>query len=244
MAPRGSGARSLDERIAAVDFQELARQLDELGHARVPGLLEARECAGLARLYAEPRHFRKRVEMERHRFGAGEYQYFAAPLPEPVAALRRGFYPPLARIANDWQARLRQPRRFPATLARFLSECASAGQRKPTPLLLRYEAGGYNRMHQDLYGEIAFPLQLAVLLSRPGIDFEGGEFLLLEQRPRMQSRVDGVPLERGDAVVFPTRERPVASARGHARAQLRHGVSRVRRGLRLTLGVIFHDARS
>ncbi len=239
-----SPATAIAARVAALDFESLARELDAAGFARIPELLGARECEALAGLYAEPRHFRKRVEMQRHRFGAGEYQYFAAPLPAPVAALRRAFYPELAPIANRWQRALRNPRRFPPTLARFERECAAAGQLQPTPLLLRYEAGGYNRLHQDLYGELAFPLQLAVLLSRPGSDFEGGEFLLLEQRPRLQSRCEAIALAQGEGVLFPTRERPIAGARGIARAQLRHGISSVRRGLRLTLGVIFHDAKS
>ncbi len=240
----GSKTASIEGRVAAIDARALGRELDRSGFARIPGLLTPRECGQLAALYAVPRHFRKRVEMERHGFGVGEYQYFAAPLPARVAALRRALYPALARIANEWQERLRAPGRFPAGLPAFLRDCAAAGQAQPTPLMLRYEAGGYNRLHQDLYGTLAFPLQLTLLLSRPERDFEGGEFLLLERRARMQSRADAIALCQGEAIVFPTRERPVASARGFARAEMRHGVSTVRRGRRLALGVIFHDAKS
>jgi hypothetical protein len=181
--------------------------------------------------------------MSRHRFGEGQYAYFSNPLPRLVRSLRAGLYPPLARIANGWAAALGREQRQPSTLKEFLEHCHQQGQRQPTPLLLRYEAGGYNRLHQDLYGDVAFPLQVAVLLSRPGRDFDGGEFLLLEQRPRMQSRGEAIALRRGEAVVFPNHERPVLGTRGYSRAQVRHGVSTVHAGERLTLGVIFHDAR-
>jgi hypothetical protein len=229
-------------RLAAIDWPRVARELDAAGYARLPGLLGAAECRELAALYGEPRRFRKRVVMEQHRFGAGEYQYFANPLPALVRRLRTGLYAKLAPIANEWRARLGARERYPASLARFLADCHAHGQQRPTPLLLHYRAGGYNRLHQDLYGAIAFPLQFTCLLSRPGIDFTGGEFLLVEQRPRMQSRGDAIALEHGEGIIFPTRERPVASARGVARAQLRHGVSVVRSGERTTLGIIFHDA--
>jgi hypothetical protein len=237
-------AAAIRARVAALDFAPLAAELERAGFARIPALLDPASCSQLAALYAEGWRFRKRVEMERQRFGAGEYQYFSAPLPAAVAALRSALYPGLAHISNAWQERLRTARRFPPTLAQFLRECADAGQLQPTPLLLRYRAGGYNRLHQDLYGEITFPLQLAVLLSRPGVDFDGGEFLLLEQRARMQSRGEAIALAQGEGLVFPTRERPVPGPRGDARAQLRHGISSVRSGERLALGVIFHDARS
>lgn len=238
---QGPGAR-LRERVVRIDWRRVGESLDELGHARIPRLLDAAACRRLAALYADDARFRSTVSMERHRFGAGEYRYFAAPLPPLVAWLRARLYPPLARIANDWQERLgREP--FPARLAGLARVCAAAGQRRPTPLLLRYEAGGFNNLHQDLYGEVAFPLQLTVQLSRPGRDFEGGEFLLVEQRPRQQSRGEAVALAQGEAIVFPTRERPVEGARGIYRAGVRHGVSRLHSGRRTALGIIFHDAR-
>jgi hypothetical protein len=180
--------------------------------------------------------------MARHGFGRGEYRYFGYPLPEPVARLREGLYPPLAEVANGWAERLGQRSRFPETHAEFLDRCHAEGQVRPTPLLLRYEAGDWNALHQDVYGPHIFPLQVAILLSEPGRDFEGGEFVLTEQRPRVQSRAEVVPLTLGDAVLFPVRERPVGGARGDYRVQMRHGVSRLRSGLRFTLGVIFHDA--
>ena len=180
--------------------------------------------------------------MARHRFGEGVYKYFAHPLPEPVAALRAHLYPPLARVANAWHEALGVADRFPATHAEFLARCAVAGQTRPTPLLLRYEAGGYNCLHQDLYGAVAFPLQVLCFLDRPGVDYEGGEFVLVEQRPRAQSAASVVGGRQGALVVFTTRTRPVAGARGHYRVNVRHGVSPVRAGVRRTLGVIFHDA--
>ncbi len=181
--------------------------------------------------------------MEKHRFGKGEYKYFADPLPPLVRSLRRAFYGPLARIANRWQACLGRTDRFPGTLTAFTRQCALRGQPRPTPLLLRYEAGGYNCLHQDLYGDIAFPLQVAFVLSRRNRDYEGGEFILVEQRPRAQSRADAFALERGEAIIFPNRERPVRGARGYHRVQTRHGVSRIHRGTRMTFGLIFHDAK-
>jgi hypothetical protein len=228
--------------MAGIDWKRVAHDLDETGYACIPDLLSAAECGALAALYPQERPFRKRVVMEQHRFGAGEYKYFASPLPALIQKLRTSLYPELARIANAWQERLGSRVRYPDTLEKFLARCRARGQTRPTPLLLHYRAGGYNRLHQDLYGEVAFPLQLTCLLSRPGEDFTGGEFLLLEQRPRMQSRADAIALAQGEAIVFATRERPVASARGVARAQHRHGVSVVRSGERTTLGIIFHDA--
>lgn len=217
--------------------------LDAQGYARLPGLVSAEACGELAELYEESARFRSRVVMGRHGFGRGEYQYFAEPLPPVVAALRRDAYPELVGIANTWAERSGLERRFPKDHAGLRAECAAAGQTRPTPLLLKYGPGDYNCLHQDLYGDVVFPLQLAVLLSQPGEDFEGGELVLTTQRPRMQSRVDVVPLRRGDAVVFATHHRPVQGTRGSYRVNVRHGVSPVRRGQRYTLGVIFHDAR-
>ena len=224
------------------DWNEVAQALDAFGCAVIPGLLSVKDCAAAAALYERPSLFRSRVVMERHGFGRGEYQYFAYPLPAPLAALRTELYPPLAAIANRWQAVLGLDTRFPSEHADYLARCHAAGQLRPTPLLLRYRAGDYNCLHQDLYGELVFPLQVAVLLSRPGEDFEGGEFVLTEQRPRMQSRAEVVPLTQGDAVVFPVNQRPVQGTRGVYRVAMRHGVSRLRSGTRHTLGIIFHDA--
>jgi hypothetical protein len=233
---------ALRDRFAAIDWERVRAELDERGHARIPELLDAERCAELAALYSEDGRFRSTISMERFRFGRGEYRYFAQPLPVSVETLRTELYPPLARIANEWQQRLGAKPRFEPSLARFLRRCHAAGQKRPTPLLLRYHAGDFNCLHQDLYGTIAFPLQLTVQLARPRRDFEGGEFLLVEQRPRQQSRGEAVALEQGEAIVFPTRERPVAGTRGVYRAQMRHGVSTVRAGERTALGIIFHDA--
>lgn len=232
----------LAARIHALPWGDLAAELDAHGCAVIRGLLEARTCAAVAGWYDEPRLFRSHVVMARHGFGRGEYRYFAYPLPDLVAGLRAAFYPPLATIANRWSGLLGGTSRYPAGHADFLARCHAAGQSRPTPLLLRYGPGDYNCLHQDLYGEHVFPLQAAVLLSEPGRDFEGGEFVLTEQRPRMQSRAEVVPLRQGDAVVFPVRDRPVQGSRGPYRVTLRHGVSRLRAGARHTLGVIFHDA--
>jgi hypothetical protein len=226
----------------ALPWPAIARDLDAHGCAHVPGLLPAEACAAVAAGYDADARFRSTVVMARHGFGQGEYRYFAAPLPPLVQRLRETLYPPLAAIANRWAATLGVASRFPETHAEFLARCHAAGQTRPTPLLLRYGPGDYNCLHQDLYGEVWFPLQAAILLSEPGRDFEGGEFVLTEQRPRMQSRAEVVSLRQGDAVVFPVRERPVAGARGSYRVNLRHGVSRLRAGRRLTLGIIFHDA--
>ena len=225
-----------------IDWDRVGAELDACGCAVIPGLLDPAACAALAASYARAELFRSRIVMERFNFGSGEYQYFAYPLPDTVAALRDSLYAPLARIANRWQAVLGEPERYPATHASYLAQCHAAGQTRPTPLLLQYGAGDYNCLHQDLYGERVFPLQVAVLLSRPCVDFSGGEFVLTEQRPRMQSRVDVVPLGQGDAVVFAVSQRPVNGSRGPYRVNLRHGVSRVRGGRRHTLGIIFHDA--
>lgn len=226
------------------DEAALAAGLECHGHAVLPGLLTAAACAQAAALYADPATaYRATVTMGRHGYGQGEYRYFARPLPALVQTLRGTLYPPLARVASLWATRLGAPRAWPHTHAELAAACAAAGQTRPTPLILRYGPGDYNRLHQDLYGELVFPLQLAVLLDQPGEDFTGGEFVLVEGRARMQSRAMVVPLRRGDAVVFPVRERPIASARGWARASMRHGVSTITAGQRRTLGIIFHDAR-
>jgi uncharacterized protein len=226
-----------------LDSAALARGLDECGCTVLPALLCAEECASLAGLYAQPERFRSTVVMARHGFGRGEYRYFDTPLPPLIDTLRNALYPVLAPIANRWCEALRLEVRYPPHLEDFLARCHAAGQTRPTPLLLRYGPGDYNCLHQDLYGAHAFPLQLTVLLSRPGRDFSGGEFVLTEQRPRRQSRVHVVPLQQGDAVVFPVQHRPVPGVRGATRVTLRHGVSRVSSGERYTAGIIFHDAR-
>ena len=229
--------------IDGLDWNALAGSLDASGYAIVPGLLSASECARLADAYEEERRFRSRIVMERHGFGRGEYKYFAYPLPAIVERLRRLLYAPLATIANRWNEALEVERRYPADLAAFLKACHRAGQTRPTPLLLKYGAGDYNCLHQDLYGELVFPVQATLLLSSPGKDFTGGEFVLTEQRPRMQSRAAVAPLQRGDAVLFAVHHRPVRGARGWYRVNMRHGVSPLRSGRRFTLGVIFHDAK-
>jgi hypothetical protein len=220
----------------------LAADLDAQGYAVAPRLLNPATCAEIRALYAEAARFRSRVVMARHGFGRGDYQYFAYPLPETVATLRTTLYPPLAAIANTWAERLGESDRVPADHGGFLRRCYAAGQAKPTPLLLRYGPGDYNCLHQDVYGAHVFPVQVAILLSAPGVDFTGGEFVLTEQRPRQQSRAEVVPLGQGDAVIFPVRHRPVQGSHGVYRATMRHGVSRLRGGERFTLGVIFHDA--
>ncbi len=234
--------RPIAERLERLDWEAIDRSLDERGHATTPALLTPEECDDLARVFADDGRFRSTIDMARYRFGVGQYRYFRAPLPPVVAALRTHAYRRLAPIANRWMAALGLSERYPPELPAFLARCAEHGQRRPTPLLLHYTAGGYNCLHQDLYGAVAFPLQMTCLLSRPGADFTGGELLLVEQRPRAQSRGEVIPLGRGEAVVFPSRDRPVAGTRGYYRATVRHGVSRLRAGERLTLGVIFHDA--
>jgi hypothetical protein len=216
--------------------------LEATGHGLIRGLLGTRECAAIAALYEEPARFRSKVVMAKHGFGRGEYQYFAHPLPERVVALRRSLYEALLPAANRWAEALGKPSRYPDTLEQYLERCHSAGQTRPTPLLLRYLPGDFNCLHQDLYGPAAFPFQVTVLLSRPEVDFTGGEFVLTQQRPRMQSRVDVVPLVQGDAVAFAVNERPVQGTRGVYRVRMRHGVSELRTGRRHTLGIIFHDA--
>ena len=228
--------------MGSFDWAGIAAHLDAHGWARLETLLSGEECAAIAALYDDERRFRSHVRMERHGFGRGEYKYFAYPLPERVADLRRAVYQELRPIANGWNEAMGKSVRYPAAHAEYLEACHAAGQARPTPLLLRYGAGDYNCLHQDLYGTHVFPLQLAVLLSDPQRDFAGGEFVLTEQRPRMQSRAEVVPLGRGDAVIFAVHHRPVQGRRGAYRVNLRHGVSRVRSGRRHALGVIFHDA--
>ena len=223
-------------------WKAVERQLDDRGYAILPALLGPEECRAVAAMYGEPDRFRSRIVMQRHNFGQGEYQYFAYPLPEIVERLRRAIYPRLAPVANRWRQLLGQEGAFPGDLDAYLAECHAAGQRRPTPLLLKYGPNDYNCLHQDLYGSLNFPMQMAILLSQPGEDFQGGEFVLTEQRPRAQSRIEVVPLSQGDAVVFAVNQRPVQGTRGPYRVTMRHGVSRVRAGERYTLGIILHDA--
>jgi hypothetical protein len=234
--------RAVADPVAAIDWRKIVAALDERGYAITPPLLTAAECRDLAALYPKEEVFRSRVVMQRHAFGRGEYQYFRYPLPRTIEALRRAIYPHLAPIANDWRTKLNDEGRFPPSLDAYLAQCHQAGQARPTPLLLKYGTGDYNCLHQDLYGELVFPLQLTILLSAPEEDFTGGEFLLVEQRPRAQSRGEVVPLRQGEAVIFPVHHRPVQGTRGHYRVTMRHGVSRLRSGHRYTLGIIFHDA--
>jgi uncharacterized protein len=232
---------TLRKRILELDWESLQRELDERGYAQTPRLLTPEECDELVALYDRGR-FRSRVEMARHRFGEGEYKYFDQPLPDLIVELRSRLYSQLARVANRWAEALGNGENYPENHEDFLTRCHERGQCKPTPLLLRYEEGGYNCLHQDLYGAIAFPLQVVFLLSRPDVDFTGGEFLLVEQRPRAQSRGEAITIGQGEAAFFTNRERPVAGTRGFYRVNVRHGISRVRSGRRFTLGIIFHDA--
>jgi hypothetical protein len=230
------------ESLKAIDWKRVAEELDARGSSVVERLVSPAQCRALAGLYEKEGVFRSRVVMARHGFGSGEYKYFSYPLPGLIGKLRTALYPELARIANRWSDAMESQARFPAAHAAFIERCHAAGQRRPTPLLLKYGAGDYNRLHQDLYGEHVFPLQLTILLSEPGRDFTGGEFVMTEQRPRMQSRAEVVALQQGDAVVFAVNERPVRGTRGTYRVRLRHGVSRVRSGGRYTAGLMFHDA--
>ena len=233
----------LSDRIATLDWRGIAAALDAHGCAVVNGLVAADVCAELTATYDVEDRFRSRIVMASHGFGRGEYKYVAYPLPPVVGELRASLYPPLATIAGHWNETMGIAVRYPSTLDEFLERCHRAGQTKPTPLVLRYGEGDYNCLHQDVYGEHLFPIQATVLLAAPGRDFTGGEFVLTEQRPRMQSRAEVVPLEQGDCVIFPVRHRPVRGSRGRYRVTMRHGVSRLRSGRRHTLGIIFHDAR-
>lgn len=232
----------LTNRLAQHNWTYIEKQLWSFGYAHLPAVLTPSECDDLVHLYPDTTHFRSRIDMARYRFGVGEYKYFDAPLPEMVQTLRVDAYPPLAAIANRWQAALGLTERYPPNLASFLDQCHAHGQTKPTPLLLHYGRDGYNCLHQDLYGDIAFPLQMTCFLSQPERDYTGGAFLLVEQRPRAQSRGEAVLPRQGDIVIFTTRDRPVMGKRGYHRVRMRHGVSRVLSGSRYTLGVIFHDA--
>lgn len=243
-------AETVADRVEALDWADVAASLDAQGFAQLPAILEPSECDLLAGLYSQGARFRSRIDMSRFRFGVGEYKYFAAPLPPLVQSLRETFYARLAPIANEWSARLsgksaisNRQFAFPLTLDAFLSLCHAVGQTRPTPLLLSYAAGGYNCLHQDIYGDVAFPLQAVFALNRAGVDYQGGEFLLVEQRPRAQSRGHALRIEQGAGIVFATRERPVAGTRGDYRVTMRHGVSTITRGRRMTLGIICHDAR-
>jgi len=240
---RASAANSAEARVAAFDWGALTGELDSYGCAVLPKLLSPAECRNIAALYPDVSHFRSHVIMARHGFGKGEYRYFKYPLPDLIGGIRTALYPHLASIANEWNARMGMDQRFPADHASYLQHCHDAGQTKPTPLLLQYAPGDFNCLHQDLYGDLWFPVQVAILLSEPDRDFTGGEFALTEQRPRMQSRVEVVPLRQGDAVAFAVHNRPVQGAKGNYRVNLRHGVSRIRSGMRHTVGIIFHDAR-
>ena len=236
-------ARSFETNLEAFDWPGLLKHLDTYGWAMFENLLTAAESETIAGLYDEERHFRSRVVMAQHGFGRGEYKYFSYPLPELVARLRSSLYPWLAPVANRWNEAMGSRVRYPDTHAAFIERCHKAGQTRPTPLLLRYTKDDYNALHQDLYGEHVFPLQIAILLSQPETDFTGGEFVLIEQRPRMQSRAEVIPLRQGSAVLFAVHNRPLQGNRGAYRVNLRHGVSRVRSGRRHTVGVIFHDAK-
>ena len=236
-------SRSAESRVAAQDWRVLVSDLNAQGSAIMPGLLAAEECVDIAALYPHEAHFRSHVIMARHGFGKGEYRYFRYPLPDLIDGLRTALYPRLATVANDWNEKMGVALRYPADHVGFLKRCHDGGQTRPTPLLLQYGPGDFNCLHQDLYGVLAFPLQVAILLSEPGEDFTGGEFVLTEQRPRMQSRAEVVPLKRGDAVIFAVHNRPVQGTKGFYRVNLRHGVSRLRSGRRHTVGIIFHDAK-
>ncbi len=240
---RGKAGCSPSQRLRNLDWTSINNSLDEAGYAHLPALLSAAETRNIKALYANPgTKFRKTVVMAQHNFGDGEYKYFAYPLPQAVARLRQSFYAHLAPIANRWAALLGDSQRWPTRLSSFTRQCATAGQDRATPLLLSYRPGGYNRLHQDIYGDCYFPFQVVILLDRPGIDFSGGEFLLLENQPRTQARSRVLNPALGDAVIFPVRERPLAGKQRISRCRMRHGVSTVHSGNRTTLGLIFHDA--
>ena len=239
----GLSSDPAEVRVGERDWDALANELDSHGCAVMAKLLTSDECAEIAGLYPREDHFRSHIHMARHGFGKGEYRYFKYPLPDLLGGLRTALYPRLAKVANDWNERMGLAQRYPAQHAEFLKLCHDAGQTRPTPLLLQYGPGDFNCLHQDLYGELAFPIQVAILLSEPGRDFTGGEFVLTEQRPRMQSRAEVVPFRQGDAVAFAVHNRPVRGTKGTYRVNLRHGVSRLRTGHRHTVGIIFHDAK-
>jgi hypothetical protein len=243
IARPASADASAKTRVAAYDWETLTHELDSFGCAILPKLLSPEECRSISGLYSDESHFRSHIQMARHGFGKGEYRYFRYPLPDLLGGLRTALYPRLAGVANAWNIRMGIGERYPDDHASFLQRCHEAGQTRPTPLLLQYVPGDFNCLHQDLYGDLAFPIQVAILLSEPDEDFTGGEFALTEQRPRMQSRVEVVPLRQGDAVAFAVHNRPVQGTKGNYRVNLRHGVSRLRSGMRHTVGIIFHDAK-
>lgn len=241
--PTPKAVANARNRLEKYDWDAFVGEMNSYGCAVLSGILTPDECAELAELYQKEEHFRSHIHMSRHGFGKGEYRYFKYPLPDLVSSLRTALYPHLADVANSWNGRMGITQQYPQAHADFLHQCHEAGQNRPTPLLLQYVPGDFNCLHQDLYGDLAFPIQVAFLLSEPERDFTGGEFVLTEQRPRMQSRVEVVPMRQGDAVAFAVHNRPVQGAKGTYRVNLRHGVSRIRSGQRHTLGVIFHDAR-
>lgn len=241
--PADTVVKSAEARLSRHDWDAFATEMNGFGCATLKGVLTPGECRDIAALYPQERHFRSHIHMARHGFGKGEYRYFKYPLPDLLGGLRTALWPRLASIANSWNERMGVDQRYAEEHADFLRQCHAAGQTRPTPLLLQYVEGDFNCLHQDLYGDLAFPLQVAFLLSEPGRDFTGGEFVLTEQRPRMQSRAEVVPLAQGDAVVFAVHNRPVQGSRGSYRVNLRHGVSRLRSGQRHTVGIIFHDAK-
>ena len=240
--PRTVGNNGI-ERVSALDWPRIETELNERGYATTGKILSVEQCRALASTYTDDVTFRSQVIMARHGFGRGEYKYFSYPLPEVIQDLRTSLYPHLAKVANRWEELLRLKLSYPLEHAKYLKKCHAAGQTRPTPLLLKYGPGDYNCLHQDLYGDLFFPLQVAFLLSQPGQDFTGGEFVLVEQRPRMQSRVEVVSLRQGEGVIFAVNQRPVRGSRGYYRVAMRHGVSRLRTGERYTLGLIFHDAK-
>jgi hypothetical protein len=243
IAPPAAAVQSAEVRVAKYDWQRVSADLSDYGYTVIEKLLSPEECSQIAHLYPREEHFRSHIHMARHGFGKGEYRYFKYPLPDLISGLRTALYPRLANVANEWNERMSLEQRYPAKHAAFLKQCHEQGQVRPTPLLLQYVPGDFNCLHQDLYGDLAFPLQVAILLSEPGKDFTGGEFVLTEQRPRMQSRAEVVPLRQGDAVAFAVHNRPVKGSKGNYRVNLRHGVSRLRSGMRHTVGIIFHDAK-
>jgi hypothetical protein len=225
-----------------LDWTDIEKQLNEQGYAKTPPVLSAQDCGKLVKMYENDQLFRSKIEMERYRFGRGDYKYFADPLPETVQGLREGAYPPLAAIANRWMKRIGSDQHYPDQLVDYLERCRKKGQTKPTPLLLHYETGGYNCLHQDLYGDLVFPIQITSILTSSS-EYKGGEFLLIEQRPRMQSRGEAIRCEQGELIIFPVRYRPAQGSRGYYQVNMRHGVSRIQSGTRYSLGVIFHNAK-
>jgi uncharacterized protein len=243
ISPNAAAMKSAEIRLEKQDWHRIGPDLNSFGCAVIDKLLTRDECQEIASLYPQENFFRSHIHMARHGFGKGEYRYFKYPLPDLIGGLRTALYPHLAVLSNSWNEQMNVERRYPGRHAEFLKQCHAAGQTRPTPLLLQYVAGDFNCLHQDLYGDLAFPLQIAILLSEPDRDFTGGEFVITEQRPRMQSRAEVVPLRQGDAVAFAVHNRPVKGTKGNYRVNLRHGVSRVRSGERHTLGIIFHDAK-